>query len=667
MPRTATPTLPKSSLIENFQAEIDNIGWQNVKERILDLYQQRLDKIQSSALSPEEISKKRFKKLSKNELITLALCFLNRIIELQQKGSDTEDKIRQLCEEETALLERGYPQSTIAKNHYPLYINLIRDAIARQELLLNQQNSYIISVKDRTTGKLEDIRLHYAQLALKYDDAFYLNMKRSTTTNNNRKQNNPKPVRLYPYLDKIQLLLSSKSYSELATGIAAATGRRFSEIVLGNFSFPKTPSSPYEFIFEGQLKKSSAAPAYSTYSLVWAADIIEAIARFHSLNKIQQLSNTSIRQINDSINAAVNYQVKQHFQNTGIVSVLEGESRVTVQNLRGVYGEIATHFFCSNRASFPKFLSSCLGHLIGDEAISGSNSPSTEHYFHYHLIDEQDKQIDSIGVMLDKNFSTTDEVQTSQENTHSDNKERQKINSDQPNSIQNIHISTQERFKIFQSKNMMSENDTLIFLMNEAQKVSSLERELTDTRHLISSLEFQLNELTEQRTKAKDTPQQVSSDTTEETVPVPKPPSNSEDAVMILVKSMSKLTDKLDLLLDRSIISSQGADQEAYRVEVKTKSTNSQHDKPVAKTEQLLNHAIDTIMAHNDRAKTQEDKWYIGISPLKDVINSQGTITRIVKQRKAEIDKHHARHDIDRYHNGNFHTHQGYTDFFDFS
>ena len=71
-------------------------------------------------------------------------------------------------------------------------------------------------------------------------------------------------------------------------------------------------------------------------------------------------------------------------------------------------------------------------------------------------------------------------------------------------------------------------------------------------------------------------------------------------------------------------------------------------------------------MAHNDRAESQEDKWYIGISPLKDVINSQGTITRVVKQRKAEIDEHHARHDIDRYHNGNFHTHQGYTDFLNF-
>lgn len=512
----------------------------NVRERILDLYQQRLDKIQSSALSREEISKKRFKKLSKNELITLALCFLNRIIELQQKGSDTEDKIRQLCEEETALLERGYPQSTIAKNHYPLYINLIRDAIARQELLLNQQNSYIISVKDRTTGKLEDIRLHYAQLDLKYDDAFYLNMKRSTTTNNNRKQNNPKPVRLYPYLDKIQLLLSSKSYSELATGIAAATGRRFSEIVKSNFSFPKTPSSPYEFIFEGQLKKSSAAPAYSTYSLVWAANIIEAIARFHSFSKIQQLEDVSTRQIN----AAVNYQVEQHFQNTGIVSVLEGESRVTIQNLRGVYGEIATHFFCPNRASFPKFLSSCLGHLIGDEAIYRSNSPSTEHYFHYYLVDEEDKQINSIGVMLDKDFLTAAEVQISQEDTHLDNKEQQKTSFSQSNSILNLHISTKERFKAFKGKNMtggnalgqradsapvLNENETLISLMNQAQKVPSLERELTDARHLISSLESQLNELTEQRTEAKDIPQQFSSNITKETVP--KPSSNSEDAV----------------------------------------------------------------------------------------------------------------------------------------
>lgn len=126
--------------------------------------------------------------------------------------------------------------------------------------------------------------------------------------------------------------------------------------------------------------------------------------------------------------------------------------------------------------------------------------------------------------------------------------------------------------------------------------------------------------------------------------------------------------------LDREFVSSEGAEQQVNRVSEDTpvtsskiKSTNSQYDNPVAKTERLLNHAIDIIMAHNDRAESSEDKWYIGISPLKDVINSQVTITRIVKQRKAEIDEHHARHNIGRQHNGNFHPHQGYTDFFNFN
>ena len=54
-------------------------------------------------------------------------------------------------------------------------------------------------------------------------------------------------------------------------------------------------------------------------------------------------------------------------QDTGIISVLPGEAGVSIQNLRGAYGEIATHFFCPNRASFPRFLSASLGHLIGDE------------------------------------------------------------------------------------------------------------------------------------------------------------------------------------------------------------------------------------------------------------------------------------------------------------
>ena len=314
--------------------------------------------------------------------------------------------------------------------------------------------------------------------------ANHLRVEKKGTANNNIKQDHPQPVRLIPYLDKINLLLKSNSYAELAIALAAVTGRRFSEIVRGDFSVPDAPNSPYEFIFKGQLKKSSTASAYITYSLVPAIDVIEAVLRFRSMEKISSLLGASVRQINDSINAAVNYQVQQHFQENKIISVLVGESRVTVQNLRGVYGEIATHFFCPNRACFPRFLASCLGHLIGDEAVSALNSPSTQHYFHYYLVDEEDKQIDSMGVRLepamDRPITETEvEVEVSRSSPKVESPLTTESDLEVPGksdrAILDISLSTKERFQTIQGS-YMSEDNTLISLMNDAQKVALLNK-----------------------------------------------------------------------------------------------------------------------------------------------------------------------------------------------
>ena len=85
----------------------------------------------------------------------------------------------------TTFLEKGYPPETIAKNHHPLYINILRDAVNKGQLPLNEHNSYSLEVPDPETGELIEIQQHYAQLYLKYDPQFYVLLKRKTTQNNN--------------------------------------------------------------------------------------------------------------------------------------------------------------------------------------------------------------------------------------------------------------------------------------------------------------------------------------------------------------------------------------------------------------------------------------------------------------------------------------------------
>jgi outer membrane murein-binding lipoprotein Lpp len=403
MPRTSSPTnLKDSQLIISIKQEIENKNWLSVRDSVVEAYQQRLSEIEQKRgqLSEEEFKKKRFKRLSETELMTLALCFLSRLIELNKNKTDTEDTIASLCEAETALLEQGYPKETIAKNHHGIYLNLIREAIASRQLPLNQQNSYSFDIIKQDTGQKETIQQHYAQLYLKYDPEDYLSFKKDGKGRNNIKQDKPQPIILPKYIDKVNQLLQSDSYTELAVGIAAATGRRFSEVMQrGTISLPENLGSEYKFLFEGQLKKNQAQ-SYLTYSLVPSSVVVEAISRFRELPKIKELEGASIKKINTLTNPTVNYQVKRHFQDTGIISVLESEQAVTVQNLRGAYGAIATHFFCPSLAQFPRFLSSSLGHLIGSELSDRSLSSSTEHYFHYYLVNGNLERMTELGVKL---------------------------------------------------------------------------------------------------------------------------------------------------------------------------------------------------------------------------------------------------------------------------
>ncbi len=74
-----------------------------------------------------------------------------------------------------------------------------------------------------------------------------------------------------------------------------------------------------------------------------------------------------------------------------------------VQNLRSIYGEIAVHFFCPSDIGIHRFIQQRLGHLISDPELAHSkNSGSTEHYFHYYLIDHQGQPLTTKGILRAK-------------------------------------------------------------------------------------------------------------------------------------------------------------------------------------------------------------------------------------------------------------------------
>ena len=328
-------------------------------------------------------------KLTSQQLEELIDIFITRLTSLPDSES-----IKQLCQAEIALLEEGYPPSSVGKNYLPKYRKAIADAISSQRLKLNERNSHQYTYfKD---GEEHLATEHWALTYLKYSQAEYEQFAQSTTSNNNLKQDSLQPVNPHLYLEQASTLLDSDEPLEVAIALAAVTGRRYSEIMARGHFEPTGHS--YQIRFSGQLKKRGPVDSYTTFTLVPTAQVLAALERFRSHPTISALQDASIAEIN-KLNTPINRLVKRHFQDTELVTVLVGEAGVTIQNLRSIYGEIAVYFFCPTDLGVHRFIQQRLGHLISDpELAHGKNSGSTEHYFHYYLIDEQGQQLADKGI-----------------------------------------------------------------------------------------------------------------------------------------------------------------------------------------------------------------------------------------------------------------------------
>jgi hypothetical protein len=380
----------------------------------------------------ERIARSQRTKLEGQELEELIDIFITRLTSLVE-----EESIKQICQCEIALFEEGYPVATVAKNHLPKYRKAILIAISDKRIPLTENNSHIYTYfKD---GAERSTREHLALTYLKYDFDTYEQIARSTTRNNNLKQDSLQPVNLALYLETVRSLLSSSQPLESAIAIAAVTGRRYSEVMArGKFT---ATEHPYQLYFKGQLKKRIAhapcegaggrskqhapdagvSPAcrgskkrdsvddeYLIYTLVPADLVLEAIERLRTYRELAELEKASIEQIN-RLNTPINRLIKYYFQDTDLVPILKGEAGVTIQNLRGIYGEIAVHFFCPQNIGVHRFIQQKLGHLINDTDLASSkNSASTEHYFHYYLIDSDRQLLTERGILLSRDSNSRD-------------------------------------------------------------------------------------------------------------------------------------------------------------------------------------------------------------------------------------------------------------------
>jgi integrase len=351
------------------------------RQLIIDRYRQRLAASERT-------------RLTKTDLAELIVEFIDRLAVTKAKA-----KIQEICLAEIALLEEGYPQATIGKVYLPMYRKAIQTAVADGLLPLTKNTSRQYNYHKRNSGESGTAIDHFALDYLKYDAATYSQFAGISAERNNLKQDNLQPVNPDIFLAIAADLLTSDDPFDLAVGIAATTGRRFSEVVAkGTLT---ATNDLYWISFAGQLKKRIEADSYLTPCLLPAALVLEAMERFRQHPRIAALADFSAIQINRSLADSVKRSVIRNFGDPGIVPILPSESAVTVHNLRGIYGEICTHYFCPPDRAVSRFVQERLGHVISADELKKANSSATQHYFHYYLVDGNGQHLGSKGIKLD--------------------------------------------------------------------------------------------------------------------------------------------------------------------------------------------------------------------------------------------------------------------------
>ena len=344
------------------------------------------------------IAQEKRSKISAAQFQQLVAYFIEDVADLRG-----EEAIKARCQAELALLEEGYPQASVAKTRIPQYRKAIATAITDGVLPMISGATYATRGVQPDALTEYEITEHFAYTHIVYSHETYQAIADETTQKNNERQDSLHPLGLEAYLEQIEGLLQSEDWIDQAIAVAGATGRRFSEVIaLGSVEL--VDGSPYELEFAGQLKKRDAVDTeikYRVNTLFPAMDVLAVWTALRSHPEIVQLQDEVPRTINIRLNKKVNRRIKSIFQDTGLVPVLTGEEGVTVHNLRGIYGEIATHFFCPPIRTPHRFAQEQLGHVIRDEDLKQrANSNSTTHYFRYYLVNSEGQQIGGRGIKL---------------------------------------------------------------------------------------------------------------------------------------------------------------------------------------------------------------------------------------------------------------------------
>lgn len=297
------------------------------------------------------------------------------------KGAKTTAEIQDLCDQEIALLEEGYPPNTVSRTKLGQYRKAVQAAY--EEGAFGDSSGVAVTKDDMKKGAIVTSRRHRAYDMLKYPPEFYVKQRQDSAGINNLQQDNKRPIKGEVIVTKATLYLYDDDPWKRAAALSVLTGRRVTEIVIKG-EFLET-AHPYAVAFKGQQKKKDEIEAFIIPTLVPAKDIIEAIKSFRKHPEVAILANQDYKAVQGSVGAKINRRVDQMFGE--LIPIIKGRKSVSVHSLRGVYAALCCLWLKPYEQGDMRFLEAILGHITGIELDRQANSRATEHYDRYYVID----------------------------------------------------------------------------------------------------------------------------------------------------------------------------------------------------------------------------------------------------------------------------------------
>ncbi|WP_228025226.1 protelomerase family protein [cf. Phormidesmis sp. LEGE 11477] len=181
------------------------------------------------------------------------------------------------------------------------------------------------------------------------------------------------------------VLLQSDSWSELAAGLAVATGRRAAEVIQ-TAQFRK--ASDWSVWFSGAVKRRGEPVElmFELPTLVEADSVISATERLRSRLDTEGMSN---REINRAYSHAIAQACDRSFAD--VVPSREGKDNLYTHLFRSVYSTIATFWFCPPAVPELEFRAAIQGHykvLEEGQTELRRSLAASRHYFDYEISDQ---------------------------------------------------------------------------------------------------------------------------------------------------------------------------------------------------------------------------------------------------------------------------------------